>query len=106
MTITNAAYAVVPWLVDVCRQGISRHQLEYLTDVALAEASRIRSGVYFNRPGTVETPEWLMADYRQAIVDSRNLADDALEAEPDEERKRGLVTIKPALFGSVDFAES
>gem|GEM_PF-2677564 len=88
-TITNAAFAVVPWLVDVCKKGVTRFQVEYLTDVALVEANRLKYGVYGNRKGTAEYPEWLMPDYKQAIIESRDLADDAIEGEHDVERKHG-----------------
>ena len=37
-TITNAAFAVVPWLVHVCREGVTTFQIEYLTHTALVEA--------------------------------------------------------------------
>lgn len=103
-TITNAAFAVVPWLVDVCKRQSTKRHLEYLTDVALVEANRLKYGVYFNRIGTEENPEWLMPDYHQAIVESRNLADDALDAEHDEDWKRGLVKLKPALYGDAELA--
>lgn len=105
-TITNAAFAVVPYLVDVCKRGETRFQVEYLTDVALVEARRLQNGVKGNREGTEENPEWLMADYKQAILESRNLADDVIEAEHDEERKRVLVKMKPALHGNAALAWS
>src|SRR5688500_9541152 len=57
-TITNAAFAVVPWLVHVCKEGITKFQVEYLTDVALVEANRLKYGVYYNREATEEYPEW------------------------------------------------
>jgi hypothetical protein len=105
-TITNAAFAVVPWLVHVCKSGDTRFRLEYLTDVALVEANRLKHGVYWNRKGTEEYPEWLMSDYKQAIIEARGLADDAIEAEHDVERKRGLVAMMPALYGNADLAWS
>jgi hypothetical protein len=105
-TITNAAFAVVPWLVDVCKKGNTRHRVEYMTDVALVEANRLKYGVYFNRKGAEEFPEWLMADYHQAIVDARDLVDDALAAERDEEWKHGLVKLRPALDGDAELAWS
>ena len=105
-TITNAAFAVVPWLVDVCKKRKTKYRVEYLTDVALVEANRLKYGVYYNREGTKEYPEWLMSDYKQAIVESRNLVDDVIEAEHDEERKHGLIALKPALYGNADLAWS
>ena len=105
-TITNAAFAVVPWLVHVCKEGGTKFQVEYLTDVALVEANRLKYGVYFNREGTQEYPEWLMLNYQQAIMAARNLVDEIIEAEHNEDRKRGLVAMKPALFGDADLAWS
>jgi hypothetical protein len=105
-TITNAAFAVVPWLVDVCKKGKTKHRVEYLTDIALVEANRIKYGVYFNRKGTEELPEWLMPDYHQAIIAARDLVDDALYAEQDEEWKRGLIKLWPALHGDAELAWS
>lgn len=105
-TITNAAIAMVPWLVHVCATQETEYRVEYLTDVALVEARRLKSGTYWNREGTEQYPEWIMADYRQAIVDSRNLVDDVLDAERNKERKRGLVALKPALYGNAERAFS
>jgi hypothetical protein len=105
-TITNAAFGVVPWLVDVCKEGRTKHRVEYLTHVALVEANRLKYGVYFNRKGADEFPEWLMADYHQAIVDARQLVEDALAMEPDEQWKLGLMKLRPALHGDADLAWS
>jgi hypothetical protein len=103
-TISNAAFAVVPWLVDVCKQRSTVWQMEYLTDVALVEANRLTYGVYTRRAVRDPYPTWLMADYHQAIIDARDLTDDAIEAEPDVERKHGLVALKPAFYGNADVA--
>ena len=106
VTITNAAFAIVPWLVEVCKKGETKFAIEYLTDVALVEANRIKRGVFANRKGTEEYPEWLMADYRQAITEARNLVDDVLEVEHDAERTYYLIAMKPALYGNADLAWS
>jgi hypothetical protein len=45
-----------------------------------------------------------MVDYQQAIVESRNLVNDVIEAEQDHERKRWLVAMKPALYGDGNLA--
>jgi hypothetical protein len=96
----------VPWLVHICKEGVTKFQVEYLTDVALVEANRLKYGVYHTCEGTEAYPEWLMSDYQQAIAESRNLIDGILEAEPDKGRKRGLTAMKPALFGDADLAWS
>jgi hypothetical protein len=103
-TITNAAFAVVPWLVDVCKRQPTKHHVKYLTDVALVEANRLKHGVYFNHKRTEENPEWLMLDHHKAIVESRDLVENALDAEYDEYGKRYLVKLKPALYGDADLA--
>ncbi len=105
-TITNVAFAIVPWLVHVCRTRDTRFRATYLSDVALVEALRIKFGVHDNREGTEKYPDWLMSDYTQAISDACNLVDDAIDSEPDQDRKRLLVALKPALFGNADLAWS
>jgi hypothetical protein len=106
VTITNVAFAIVPYLVDVCKHGKTAYRAEYLTDVALVEACRLKYGVYFNRDGTDDTPAWLMADYHGAIAEARSLVDDVIDSEQDEEWKRGLVATKPALYGDAELAWS
>jgi hypothetical protein len=103
-TITNAAFAVVPWLVEVCKKRETACRVEYLTDVALVEANRLKYGVYGNRKGTEEYPAWLMPDYHQAILEVRNLVDEVIEEAHDWEWKRGLVAMRPALFGDGELA--
>jgi hypothetical protein len=105
-TITNVAFAIVPWLVHVCRTRDTRFRAIYLTDVALVEALRITYGVHSNREGTEKYPDWLMSDYTQAIAEACTFVDDVIEAELDEDRKRFLVALKPALFGNADLAWS
>lgn len=70
-TITNSALAVVPYLVDVCANQRSEYLIEYLTDVAYVEANRLTHGLYYNRPGSVEYPEWMMPDYNKISEQSR-----------------------------------
>lgn len=77
-----------------------------MTDVALVEANRLEHGVYFNREGTQESPEWLMADYRQAITEASKFVDEVIDSEQDEERRRFLVALKPALHGDAKLAWS
>lgn len=105
-TITNAAFAIVPYLVHACRTSRTKYRIEYLTDVALVEANRIKHGLYFNRQDTEAYPTWLMPDYHEAIIEARNLVDDAMDDEPDAERKRGLVAMTPALYGNAELAWS
>jgi hypothetical protein len=105
-TIANSALAVVPWLVDVCVRRETGYAVEYLTDVVLVEARRLKSATHWNRDGTDQYPEWIIADYRQAMVESRNLVDVVIESEHDTERTRGLRALNPALYGNADLALS
>ncbi len=105
-TITNVAFAIVPWLLHVCRTRDTRLRATYLTDIALVEANRLTHGVYYNREGTEKYPNWLMSDYMQAIAEACTFVDDVIEAELDEDRKQLLVAMKPALFGNPELAWS
>jgi hypothetical protein len=102
-TITTAAFAAVPWLVDVYKKGETNLQGEYLTDVALLEANRITYGVGGNGEGTEAYPEWLMADYTQAIIEARQVVAAVIESVRDAGR---LIAMKPALHGNADLAWS
>ena len=99
-TITNAAFAVAPYLIAVCENGTSDFSVEYLTDFAYIEANRLTHGLYYNRQNTAEFPEWLMNDYRLAVAKAPNLVDDAVDNCYDDDRKRELVAMKPAFFGN------
>ena len=79
---------------------------EETPDFAFVEANRRKYGVYFNRKGADEFPEWLVADYRQTVVDAQDLVDDAMAAEPDEEWISGLMKRRPALRGDAELAWS
>lgn len=92
------------WLVHVCAEGKTKFQIEYLTDVAVVEANRLKHGLYCHREGTDAEPEWLMADFHRAITEARSLVENALASESDEERKVGLIAMKPALSGNADSA--
>lgn len=105
-TITNAAFAVVPWLLHVCKDGATKLQIEYLTDIALVEANRLKFGLSFHRAGTEMYPDWLMPDYEQTIIESRQQIEHVLAGEKDETKKRPLVAMMPALFGNAELAWS
>src|SRR5258707_216044 len=86
-TITNAAYAVVPWLVEVCKNHPTNCSASYLADIAYVEANRLTHGLHYHRKGTDETSDWLMVDYRIAIVEARNLIENSIDEEIDENWK-------------------
>jgi hypothetical protein len=104
VTIASVAFAIVPWLVHVCKQGNTRLRVEYLTDIALVEANRLKYGVFFHNGDPEPCPQWLMTDYHLAIVETRYLVDDVIKADGDSEEKRGLIAVKPALYGDADLA--
>jgi hypothetical protein len=105
-TITNAAFAVVPWLVQVCKEGRTNLRGQYLIDVALVEANRLEYGVCGNRRKTAPYPEWLMSDYHNAILDARKLVEEMIQVEQNDEIKFGLTALKPALYGNSGLAWS
>jgi hypothetical protein len=105
-SITNAAFGVVPWLVHVCKQGNTKFRAMYLTDVAMVEVNRLKTGLHYNRKGTEQYPEWLMTDYHQAIIEARQLAEITIKEEADASNKQGLIALKPALYGDADLAWS
>ena len=45
-----------------------------------------------------------MRDYHDAIARSCDLADNAIESEANDERKRELIALKPALHGNAELA--
>jgi hypothetical protein len=124
-TITNAAFAVVPWLIEACKQGEMAYIIEYLADIALIEANRLTHGLAFHRPDTEEYPDWLMEDYQAAVLEARALSDqvlaryhqhvemilnagddiyDLLDAHPEFESLVDLVKLQPALYGNGELA--
>ena len=105
-SITNAAFAVVPWLVHICKQGNTKFRVMYLTDVAMVEVNRLKMGLHYNRKGTEQYPEWLMNVYHQAIVEARQLTEITIKEEVDARNKQGLIALKPALYGDADLAWS
>ena len=104
LTITNAAFAIVPWLLHVCAKGETRHRLTYITHIAVVEANRLEGGVYYNREGTIEVPEWLMSDYHEAVRKARDVASDLIKLDPSKAKEAGLLAIQPALEGNAKLA--
>lgn len=100
-TITNLAFAIVPWLVAAATTEGSRQPVRYLTDVALVEWRRLHNGPYAppGRPGE-PPPDWLADDYRAAIEVAGPLAEDLLDGPISEHERKELWTLMPALFGN------
>ena len=104
-TITNVAYAVVPWLVAHCtRAEDATDRACYVCDVALVEFNRLTHGIYYVREGGDREPEWLMTDYRQAVEAARPMAEDLLDEPLDESLRQNLWELTPALWGNAELA--
>jgi hypothetical protein len=104
-TITNVAFAVVPWIVENCNRSELTCRVDYLADVALVELNRLSYGVYSIRDGGDAEPEWLMEAYKSAIERAQSMAEDVLEETFDDELKINLWELMPALFGNIELAK-
>jgi hypothetical protein len=104
-TITNLAFAVVPWIVEHCRHAEISNRMEYIADVALVELNRLTCGVHYVRDGGDTEPEWLMADYKHAIEQAQTIAEDLMDEAVQEERRSHLWRMMPALFGNAELAQ-
>ena len=98
-TITDLAYAIVPYLVAACESGSTKFANIYLTDVGVIEANRLTPDY---RPPKM--PAFLADVYGQAIVRSQPLVEDLIDSISDPDEKWELRAIKPALFGNAELA--
>ncbi len=102
-TITDVAYAIVPWLVAASTTAKSPCAAQYLLDVAAVEWNRLEYGVYWGptkgQPGE-SPPDWLAEDYRQAIHVAGPLVEDLLDGSIPAELRDLLWRLLPALFGN------
>jgi hypothetical protein len=104
MTITNAAFAIVPWMMHVCARQDTKLRMIYLTHIGAVEAGRIEHGVYYNRDETEECPEWLMPEYHLSVRKARDVASDLMHHDNARAVKCGLVAIYPAFEGNATLA--
>ena len=104
LTITNAAFAIVPWLMHACAQPETKCRFGYVTDIGVVEANRIEHGLYYNREGTEEYPLWLMPSYFSAIRKARDLAMELIALDPAAAQLCGLSAIFPAFDGNSKLA--
>jgi hypothetical protein len=95
--ITDAAYALVPYLVWLCQRGATRLAVEYLTDIAWIETMRLS-------PDPPAMPDFLAFDYQEALKLVPDLVDDAIDQTDDAEQTWGLEALKPALHGNAKLA--
>lgn len=108
-TITNLAFAVVPWIVQVVDYGKAvderaERNADYLIDVALVEMNRLSCGVHFTREGTEAVPQWLMPDYHASISAALNIVPSILRRPLSEDVRKWLTKLEPGLRGDGELA--
>jgi hypothetical protein len=101
-TITNLAFAVVPWIVQVVDNGKAigeraERNADYLIDVALVEMNRLSCGVHFTREGTEPIPQWLMPDYHFSIDTALHIVPGILRLTLSDDVRRWLTKLEPGL---------
>lgn len=89
-TITDAACAVVPWIVAHCPRAETCNRIQYLSDVVLVELRRLTCGLHSVREGGDPEPAWLMDDCAEAIQQAQLMAEDALDEPLDDELRETL----------------
>ena len=104
-TITNVAFAVIPWIVEYCQHAEIPNRIEYIADVALVELNRLTRGVHYVRDDGDTEPAWLMADYMHAIEQAQTIAENLMDEAVHEERRSHLWRMMPALFGNAELAQ-
>ena len=65
--VSEGAYALVPYMVDVCRRERTPFVVDYLTIVGMIELNRLA-----RIPGTPDVPEYLLEDYSRAVRELPN----------------------------------
>lgn len=104
-TNSDVAYAVVPWLVEAASNRQSPQAIQYIADVATVEWNRLEFGTYYPKGGPDEAPpDWLAADYHDAIQAARALAEDLVESETQNDWWHQLWCMMPALWGNSKLA--
>ena len=99
MTITNGSLAFVPWLMHVYATRETEYRWAYIADIAAIEANRISHGLYYNREGTEEYPDWLMAQYQKAVASAALVAADLVQLDRENAWECGLLSLMPAFQG-------
>ena len=91
-TITDAAYAVLPYLVEELARLTPEKAFEYLVSVALVEAAR-------QQPEAPALPPDLADAYHAAIVRARRLAMESLSLDWSKAEFRYLLSALSSLHG-------
>lgn len=89
---SNAAFAILPYLVTVASDGLTNQATEYLTDAGWIEAWRLTSA-------SAMIPQDLTRDYHVALERCPNLADDLVDRFDGNERAWALAAVRPAFHG-------
>lgn len=104
-TNSDVAYAIVPWLVEAATHRQSPLAFRYIADVGLVEMNRLAYGTHYPNCEPGEEPlDWLAADYRNAILTARVVAEDLLDRESRSGRRDMLWQTMPALWGNSKLA--
>ena len=104
-TISDVAFAVVPWLVEAATNRCSSLAIQYISDVAMIEMNRRERGTYWPKGVAGQgSPDWLASDYQAAIQAAQPLAEDLIDSENRDEWRDMLWQLMPALFGRSDLA--
>ena len=93
------AYALVPYMVDVCRMGRTPLVIDYLTIAGMVELNRLA-----RRPGTPEVPGFLLGDYLRAVRDASELVSPAIRGAGRSLRTWGLRSVRPVFVGDWELA--
>lgn len=79
--VSEGAYAMVPYMVDVSRRKRTPFVVDYLTIVGMIELNRLA-----RVPGPPDVPEYLLEDYLRAVRDASGLVASAIRMADDPSR--------------------
>lgn len=96
---SDSAYALVPYMVDVCSLGQTPFAVDYLTIVGMIELNRLA-----RIPGTPDVPEYLLGDYLQAVRKASTLVSPAIQRMNEPLRTWGLRSVRPVFRGDWELA--
>lgn len=91
-TITDAAYAVVPYIVEALDQRRTKRVFDYVTDLGLIEANRLT-------PHSPKMPEGLDIKYADAIARAQSHAVGLLSVDRPKPDFRYLLCAIAGLYG-------
>lgn len=98
-SITEAAYALMPSLVHLCKLDQTQFAVEYLTDVTWIETMRLLPD-----SRSPAMPDVLCDDYQHSMDSVPDLIESVLDSIGDADRTWGLNALKPAVYGNARLA--